>query len=90
MTTSEKEEETFQVLYGSMDIELSGEVKHLERGDIQIVYRRERHSFSSKTGVVFEEISTTHIKNDSFYEDPYIVNPDLMERKTYVKDWFPL
>ena len=27
------------------------------------------HSFSSKDGCVFEEISTTHYKDDSYYEE---------------------
>ena len=32
-------------------------------------------------------ISTTHVKNDSYYEDPVIAKKDLMERKTKVYKW---
>ena len=45
------------------------------------------HSFTSKDGCVFEEVSTTHVKNDSYYEDERINKMDLMERKTILRDW---
>lgn len=80
-------EETFQVLYGDLEISLDGEAKRLRAGDIQTVLRGVKHAFSSEKGAVFEEISTTHIKNDSYYEDPQIVGLDPMERKTYLKKW---
>jgi hypothetical protein len=41
-----------------------------------------KHSFSTKNGVVFEEISTTHFKDDSHYSDPEISNND--DRKFYI------
>jgi N-acetylneuraminate synthase len=31
-----------------------------------------RHAFSSETGVIFEELSTTHFNDDSYYEDKTI------------------
>jgi len=43
------------------------------------------HSFSSPDGAVFEEISSTHYVNDSFYTDESINdNPD---RKTKISVW---
>ena len=80
-------EETFQLLYGDLQVEIEGKVFDLKPGDIQTVMRGEKHAFTSRTGAVFEEISTTHVKNDSYYEDPKIDKLDLMERKTKVYKW---
>ena len=81
-------EETFQVLYGDLDVQLEGGIeKHLHPGDMQTVMRGEMHAFSSKTGAIFEEVSTQHMKSDSYYQDPEIARLDPMERKTYLKKW---
>lgn len=80
-------EETFQVLYGDLECIINGEKKNLKAGDIQTVLRGDVHSFSSRNGAVFEEVSTTHVKNDSYYIDPVIAKKDIMERKTIIKDW---
>ena len=63
-----KKEETFTILYGSLDVVCDGEVKHMGRGETMTVHRNVNHSFSSEEGCVFEEVSTTHYKDDSFYE----------------------
>jgi len=83
----EIKEETFQLLYGDLEVEIDGRKVQMKPGDIQTVLRGEKHAFTSRTGAVFEEISTTHVKNDSYYEDPKIDNMDLMERKTKVYKW---
>ena len=76
-----QKEETFLVLYGSLDIICNGKEKHISRGETVIVERGMNHSFYSKEGCVFEEISTTHFGNDSFYKNAdEFVNP----RKTKV------
>ena len=81
-------EETFQVLYGELDVIMEGgEVKHLKPGEIQTVLRGEYHSFASKGGAIFEEVSTQHMKSDSYYEDPEISKLDPIERKTFLKKW---
>lgn len=81
-------EETFQVLYGDLDVQMEGGVeKHLHPGDMQTVMRGEMHAFSSKTGAIFEEVSTQHMKSDSYYQDAKIAALDPMERKTYLKKW---
>jgi len=57
-------EETFQLLYGDLQVEIDGKVFDLKPGDIQTVMRGEKHAFTSRKGAEFEEISTTHVKND--------------------------
>lgn len=80
-----KKEETFQVLFGEMKINLDGEQKVLERGELLTVERNSKHSFATDTGCVFEEVSTTHYKQDSFYEDPTVA--DNTDRKTQMTFW---
>ena len=80
-------EETFQLLYGDLEVEIDGKQREMKPGDIQTVLRGQKHSFASRTGAVFEEVSTTHVKNDSYYDDPKIAKMDLMERKTKVYKW---
>lgn len=80
-------EETFQVLSGTLTLTLNGETKDIHTGEIVTVERGVPHSFTSKDGCVFEEVSTTHVKNDSYYEDERIAKMDLMERKTILRDW---
>lgn len=83
----EVKEETFQLLYGDLEVEIGNKKVQMKPGDIQTVLRGEKHAFTSRTGAVFEEISTTHVLNDSTYEDPKIAKLDLMERKTKVYKW---
>lgn len=78
-----EKEETFQVLSGSVDLVLDGRQYHLEAGQKQVVERGVFHSFSTTTGAIFEEVSTTHIKGDSEYEDSAIPS-DPTYRKTKV------
>ena len=81
-------EETFQVLYGDLEVQMEGEVeKKLRPGDIQTVLRGEYHSFSSVNGAIFEEVSTQHMKSDSYYKDPEVNKLDPIERKTFLKKW---
>jgi N-acetylneuraminate synthase len=80
-------EETFQLLYGDLIINIEGKERILKPGDIQTVLSGEKHSFTSTKGAIFEEISTTHMKNDSYYDDPKIRSLDPVERKTILKKW---
>lgn len=83
-----KKEETFQVLYGDMEVNVDREEKLLKAGDIQVVERNVNHNFSSKNGCIFEEISTTHYKDDSFYEDEEVVkNKYRKTQMTFWSDW---
>lgn len=65
-----KKEETFTVIYGTLDVVCDGEKKSVSRGQSVVVERGVNHSFVSETGCVFEEISTTHYVDDSYYEEP--------------------
>jgi sialic acid synthase SpsE/quercetin dioxygenase-like cupin family protein len=80
-------EETFQVLYGELDLFLDGNVRHLSPGDMQLIERGQPHEFRSERGCIFEEISTTHVAKDSHYKDGHIAARDPMARKTVVEAW---
>ena len=80
-------EETFQLLYGNLTVELDGEKCTMHPGDIKTVLRGTPHAFTSDTGAIFEEISTTHVRNDSYYEDEKIAMLDPLERKSILRDW---
>lgn len=81
-------EETFQLLYGDLEVDLEDGTKILlEPGDIYTILREQNHAFTSSKGAIFEEVSTTHVKSDSYYQDPEIARLDPMERKTYLKKW---
>ena len=80
-------EETFQVLYGDMELSLDGETTTMRPGDLETVKRGQVHAFKTDGGVIFEEVSTTHIKGDSYYEDEAIARLDPIERKTVISQW---
>ncbi len=80
-------EETFQLLYGDLECKVDEQVINMQPGDIQTVLRNVKHAFSSRNGAVFEEISTTHVKGDSYYDDPEITKLDLINRKTIIREW---
>ncbi len=80
-------EETFQLLWGDLTVNLNQIDHHLRPGDMLLVERGAWHSFTTQGGAVFEEISTTQLPNDSYYQDPAIAALDPMERKTVVDSW---
>ena len=80
-----QKEETFHVLYGEIVLELNGEPRVCRPGDVVTVEPGVRHAFRSEGGAVIEEISTTHIKDDSYYTDPAIMANK--QRKTLLTYW---
>ena len=82
-----KKEETFQLLRGDLEVSLNGVIHHLALGQLLLVERGAWHNFSTVRGCIFEEISTTHVIGDSFYEDPRIATLDPMQRKTLLTMW---
>lgn len=83
-----KKEETFHVLYGDVNLNIEGKERKCKTGDIIIVERGMSHSFSSDTGAIFEEVSTTHYKDDSFYEDEKIKQNNTRKTETtFWSDW---
>jgi len=80
--------ETFRILHGDVLLELDGEKKVCKPGDFLTVEKGSHHIFSSETGAVIEEISTTYVRDDSFYVDDSIMkNPD---RKTLITVWMDI
>jgi sialic acid synthase SpsE/quercetin dioxygenase-like cupin family protein len=67
-------EETFQVLSGDMKLQIENELYTLKSGELITVNREQKHSFGTSNGVVIEEISTTHINDDSYYDDTTITD----------------
>lgn len=82
-----RKEETFQVLYGVLEVEIEGRRRTLYPGDTLLVQQGVWHQFWTDTGVIFEEISTTHFSDDSFYEDKEINSIPRSARKTVVNHW---
>ena len=82
-----KKEETFHILWGDLQLKLNGINHDLRKGDVKTLERGVRHSFTSIGGCIFEEISTTHYRGDSFYLDPKISEQDPMARKTVIEQF---
>ncbi|MCX6901164.1 MAG: N-acetylneuraminate synthase family protein [Verrucomicrobia bacterium] len=80
-------EETFQLLWGDLEVDVDGAVAHMQPGDKALVEPGQMHSFRSCHGAIFEEISSTHRRDDSFYADERINRMDPLERKTILTDW---
>ncbi len=80
-------DETFQVLQGIIEVEVDSKNKTLYPGDTLWVPRGVWHGFSTKTGAIFEEISTTSTGSDSFYIDKTIAQMPRENRKTRLHNW---
>nr|MBP7239222.1 cupin domain-containing protein [Saprospiraceae bacterium] len=80
-----KKEETFHMLWGDLQLTLNGITQELKQGELRSIERGVRHSFTSIAGAIFEEVSTTHYRGDSFYLDPRIDQQDPMARKTVIE-----
>ena len=78
-------DETFHLLHGSIDLILDGQSRRCEKNDVIVIPRGAKHAFSSSTGVVIEEVSSTHAYGDSTYADDAITQNQ--GRKTYVTNW---
>ncbi len=82
-----EKDETFQVLFGSLEVVVEGKKRTLFPGDTLWVPRGVWHGFHTNTGVVFEEISTVAKGNDSYYVDKQIASIPRETRKTYLQNW---
>ena len=78
-----RKEETFNVLYGELELKLDGSLHNLKVGDVLTVLPNQRHEFVSYNGAVLEEISSTHHVDDSYYTDAKITAHH--NRKSVVK-----
>lgn len=68
-------------------MELEGERTKLQPGDTFLVLPSKWHKFRTLDGAIFEEVSTTHYNNDSFYEDERVSRLLREERKTTIPNW---
>lgn len=80
-----KKEETFNFVFGEFTVILDKKRIKCKPGDVVTVKPGVRHSFTTKTGGILEEISSTHFVSDSYYEDKKISGNK--NRKTYVRYW---
>ena len=82
-----KKEETFQLLWGDLEVGLEDKAVRMKAGDKLLVERNVPHWFSTTSGAIFEEISTTSFRDDSYYKEPKIATLDPMQRKTVIENW---
>jgi N-acetylneuraminate synthase len=83
----ERKEETFQLLSGDLDLQINDVSVPMSLGKKVLIERGSWHAFSSLGGAIFEEVSTTHYRGDSYYQDPAIAQMDPMKRKTVLEGW---
>ena len=82
-----KKDETFHILQGELEVEVEGRKKILLPGDTFWVPRGVWHGFGTRTGAIFEEISTKDHNDDSFYIDRAIMRMNREDRKTRLVNW---
>lgn len=82
-----RKEETFQVLHGEVHVTMDGHARVLREGETCLIQPGVWHTFRTDTGCIFEEVSTTHYNDDSFYKDKRINEMERAERKTIVDHW---
>ena len=80
-----QKEECFELLSGDCTVTLNNKEIKLLKGKPLLVPRKVNHSFRSEQGCILEEVSTTHIKGDSIYDDPNINALPLEKRKIITK-----
>ena len=83
-----RKEETFQILSGELFLDLGDGEKVYRPGNIVLVEQDVNHSFRSESGTIFEEISSTHYPDDSYYDDQEILtNKNRKTEMTFFSDW---
>ena len=60
-------EETFILISGDLELKVENKTIYLSRGQIYTIQRGYKHEMFSESGCVIEELSTTHIPDDSYY-----------------------
>lgn len=77
--------ESFYVLKNTLNLVVDGRKFLLKAGECLDIDRGQDHLFETDTGVVFEEISTMYVANDSVYLDKEIKKASYAERRTVIK-----
>lgn len=67
-----KKQESFFILYGKVNLKINNKNYIINPGELKTIKPGEIHEFSSKTGAIIEELSTTSMVNDSYYKDKSI------------------
>ncbi|MBR6400975.1 MAG: cupin domain-containing protein [Firmicutes bacterium] len=76
--------ESFYGLDGTLCVTLEGENHYILPGEMLHIERGQDHAFSTEKGVVFEEISTMYVPNDSIYLDSEIAKAGYAIRRTTI------
>ncbi len=83
-----QKDESFHIISGKLISYLNNKKKILNPGDILHIKKNSWHKFqASDEGCIFDEISTTNYKNDSFYKNRKIKKLSRDDRKTYINSW---
>jgi len=80
-----RKEETFQLLSGDLEVEIDGRIHSPKVGETLLIKPNAWHKFHTLHGAIFEEVSTTHYNDDSFYEDDRIAKLPREARKTIIR-----
>jgi len=80
-----QKDETFFLVYGDAKLLLDHSEVTFNLGDTAIIPPNRIHAISSVNGAIIEEVSSTHILDDSFYLDETITQNS--SRKTFVQYW---
>lgn len=78
-------EETFILISGDLELVVDNKTHNLSKGSIYVIQRGSEHQMTSKNGCIIEELSTTHIPDDSYYLDNSI--NENKNRKFVVNYW---
>jgi sialic acid synthase SpsE/quercetin dioxygenase-like cupin family protein len=80
-----QKDETYHILHGEIALTLNGKEQIKKANDVIVIPRSTKHGFSTRTGTVIEEVSSSYSQDDSFYSDEAIgANKN---RKTFVTYW---
>lgn len=79
-----QKQETFFVLAGEAIIVVNGVEHRLKPGSLIHIKQGETHSISADIDTIIEELSSTHIPNDSFYTDSTITQNHNRKTTVYI------
>ena len=80
-----QKDETFFLVYGDAKLLLDNSEVIFNLGDTAVIPPNTIHAMSTKRGAIIEEVSSTHLLDDSFYLDDMITKNN--SRKTFVQYW---
>ena len=83
-----QKDETYHILHGQISLWLDGQRRECKTNDVIVIPVGARHRFTTETGVVIEEISSSYSQGDSHYTDATIEKTP--NRKTFITYWMDL